>query len=213
MTLAKGANLLQSPSRTAFSTSVLTVVRDDAFAEASFFADQWLQKQTEEFDLSEPSGGIYQESNTVAKLWLRRDEDSLAFAFSHRDQHDPAIEWHVLVGINRTDFGANVGVEVAAEGTEPTIPPLGVPGFMPRIVDHVGVVDIWKLSTVPQRVTVEKRARIHFIAPLPKPLSTDCRLFEPLPLADDDVARIARRVAGAAHIVVVDVAASFTISD
>lgn len=205
--------MFQSPNRTAFSTSVPTIARADAFTEASYLADEWLLKQTDEFDLSAPTGNAYQEGNGTANLWLRREDDSLAFAFSHRDQHDPAIQWHVLVGVNKADTGANVDVEVAAEGTGQTIPPLGVPGFMPRIVDHVGVVDVWELSTTPQRVTVENARDFISLLQDQKRTLPIVAFSQPLPLTDDDVARIARRVAGAAHIVIVDVAASFMISD
>ncbi len=205
--------MLLSPNRTAFSASVPTVVRADAFAEATRFVDEWLQRQTEEFELPPPGGDAYQEENPTAKLWLRRDNDSLAFAFSHRDQQDPSIEWHVLVGVNKTDAGASVDAQVAAEGTGQAIPPLGVPGFMPRIVDHVGVLDVWKLTAVPQRVSVENAHEFTLLLRDPKRMLPVVAFSEPLPLTSDEVVRIARRVAGAAHIVVIDVAASFMISD
>jgi len=199
--------------RTAFVTSVPTIARPDAFDAACALTEEWLTQQAAEYGLELRGARNTRLTNPTAQVWFRRDDESLAVAFSYKDDRVPAVVWHVLVGINKAGDGAEIEVEVAAEGAGGLLPPLAVPSFLPTIVEQIGLADVWALTSGAQPVAAENAgAFVDLLCNVERKLPV-VAFSEPLPLALEAVARIARRVAGAAHIVLVESAASFGISD
>lgn len=207
----------ESRPRSIVRSGVFTTPSDTGFEVATHLAREWLSGQASEWQLPAPdfSKPLISGSSGSAKLIIQSGDGTFAFAFSHADERAQNVDWRVLGSITEREGNrcfVDIAIEVAGVWRG-VVPPLGMPGFMAGIVDQIGLNDIWPLSTSPRRITVETApAFVDFLTNRDRRLPI-IALSTPLQMAPSDVERLGRRVAGSAHLVVVETPASFIISD
>lgn len=204
------------PARSVARSGLYTGGSDDAFEQSTRLAREWIVMQAEDWQMPSPdfSRPLATSTSGSARLITQTDAATFAFALSHADQRARNVEWKILGSITATEGRCLVDVAVEVIGVwRGVVPPLGMPGFIARIIEQVGMMDIWPLSLDARRITVESAPDfVDFLRNTERQLPV-IALSEPSSISPDEIQRLCARVAGVAHVVVVQTPASFAISD
>lgn len=179
-------------------------------------ARRWMSRQADEHGIEGLDFAVPVQSlqNGHARLFFQDQDESFSFALAHEDDRDSGTKWRILGAIEQRGDRAHLAVEVSVETNRRyVIPPLGMPSFLAEIIANVGLEDVWPLTIEPLVITTDNAADFVALIRDPRRRLPIIAFSQPLSLTRNDVERITRRVAGASHVVIVNVAASFVISE
>jgi hypothetical protein len=190
---------------------------ESTYENASRLIEDWWNHKADPYDISiGPNTHDLSFSRSGFKAEFARTDHSFALAMEEPDSSIEERSWIVDTALRIDKDGINFGLRSSYRQpfNATNLPEPRAPRFLRQIVDDIGAVDVWPMESSAQTITPETLQRFK------KLLASDQRILPVIAISEDqqtglaltDSDKLARYLAGAAQVFLLDPNASWNLS-